>query len=95
MAFCPEEVLGAKEEFYSRRLESSFQHPSASTIQTLSDGEKEVLNIIAYLYQFRHLSNILLWIHLNLISMQRLNHAYTTLCVGWHRRINTGYRHTA
>ncbi len=46
----------------------------------LSDGEKEILHIMAHLYRFRHLANIILWdtpeLHLNAALESRL---YTAL----------------
>ncbi len=51
----------------------------AHDIDSLSDGEKEVLHIMAHLYRFRELGNILLWdtpeLHLNATLESRLYRA--------------------
>lgn len=50
---------------------------------SLSDGEKEVLHILAYLFRLRRLSNIVLWdtpeLHLNAALESRLFHAIRSI----------------
>lgn len=49
----------------------------------LSDGEKEILHILAYLFRFRHLKNVVLWdtpeLHLNAALESRLFDAIRTI----------------
>jgi hypothetical protein len=54
-------------------VESSF---GSHDTDALSDGEKEVLHILAYLFRLRQLSNVVLWdtpeLHLNAALESRL-----------------------
>jgi len=78
--FSPKQFLGPKKNPTIGQFEVLVQTPfGRHDIDILSDGEKEVLNVLGYLYQFRHLESIFLWdtpeSHLNAALESRLYQA--------------------
>jgi predicted ATPase len=78
--FFPKRFIGPKKNAASGQFEVLVETPfGAHDIDFLSDGEKEVLNVLGYLYQFRDLESIFLWdtpeSHLNAALESRLYHA--------------------
>jgi hypothetical protein len=78
--FAPKRFIGPKKNAATGQFEVLVETPfGLHDIDFLSDGEKEVLNVIGYLFQFRNLENILLWdtpeSHLNAALESRLYQA--------------------
>jgi hypothetical protein len=78
--FSPKRFIGPKKNPDTGQFEVLVETPfGLHDIDYLSDGEKEVLNIIGYLFQFRNLENIFLWdtpeSHLNAALESRLYQA--------------------
>jgi predicted ATPase len=82
--FSPKRFIGPKRNPESGQVEILVQTPFGfHDIDYLSDGEKEVLNVLGYLYQFRDLESIFLWdtpeSHLNASLESRLYYALRQL----------------
>jgi hypothetical protein len=78
--FSPKRFIGPKKNSLTGNFEVLVDTPfGAHDIDLLSDGEKEVLNIIGYMFQFRELESIFLWdtpeSHLNAALESRLYQA--------------------
>jgi hypothetical protein len=78
--FFPKRFIGPKQNLTNGQFEILIQTPFGQhDIDLLSDGEKEILNIMGYLYQFRHLESTFLWdspeSHLNAALESRLSEA--------------------
>ncbi len=78
--FFPKRFIGPKKNATTGEFEVLVDTPfGPHDISFLSDGEKEVLNILGYLFQFRALENIFLWdtpeSHLNASLEARLYQA--------------------
>jgi len=75
--FAPKRFIGPQKRRPGAPLEILVSTPAGEhDIDLLSDGEKEILHIFGYLYQFRDLENIFLWdtpeSHLNAALESRL-----------------------
>jgi hypothetical protein len=82
--FFPKRFIGPKKNPASGQVEILIQTPFGQhDIDLLSDGEKEILNIMGYLYQFRHLESTFVWdtpeSHLNAALESRLYEAIRTI----------------
>lgn len=78
--FSPKRFLGFRSSGPIGKGEIVVESPFGNhDTDSLSDGEKEVLHILAYLFRLRSLSNIVLWdtpeLHLNAALESRLFHA--------------------
>lgn len=78
--FAPKEFVGYRSQSGGRPQVVVASPYGEHDTDHLSDGEKEMLNVMAHLYRFRHLRNIILWdtpeLHLNAALESRL---YTAL----------------
>lgn len=82
--FAPKRFIGPKKNTATGQFEILVETPFGQhDIDLLSDGEKEVLNVLGYMFQFRSLESIFLWdtpeSHLNAALESRLHQAVRTV----------------
>jgi hypothetical protein len=75
--FAPKRFIGFRNPESGGQPEVAVESTFGShDIDALSDGEKEIVHILAHLYRFRHLHNVILWdtpeLHLNAALEARL-----------------------
>jgi hypothetical protein len=87
--FSPKRFIGPKKNPATGQFEVLVETPfGLHDIDFLSDGEKEVLNVMGYMFQFRDLENIFLWdtpeSHLNAALETRLYEALRKVALAFH-----------